>query len=101
MTEELPPASFPNFAGKHDHDALFSPHDAMPPMPSLGDRILTVEMEASALYAVGKVRNVEVTGAFVVADVLDEDGWKPEGIGAAETRERLEQLLEASFAALR
>lgn len=63
--------------------------------------VLTVEMEASALYAVGKIRNVEVTGAFVVADVLHEDGWKPEGIGAIETRERLEELLEASIAALR
>ncbi len=63
--------------------------------------VLTVEMEASALYAVGKVRGVDVTGAFVVADVLHEDGWKPEGIGAAETRSRLEQLLEASIAALR
>jgi uridine phosphorylase len=63
--------------------------------------VLTVEMEASAVYAVGAVRGVHVTGAFVVADVLHEDGWKPEGIGAAETRARLEQLLEASFAALR
>jgi uridine phosphorylase len=62
--------------------------------------VLTVEMEAAAVYAVGKHRNIDVTGAFVVADILHEDGWKPEGLGAPDTRAMLEQLLEASLAAL-
>lgn len=144
MTENAPPARFPNFVGKSairdegtSHHYLAS-DDPVSPSQELTARlrreldarslpyhegptwtidavfretvaetkhyrdlgVLTVEMEASAIYAVGKVRNVDVTGAFVVADVLHEDGWKPEGIGAAETRERLEQLLEASIATL-
>jgi uridine phosphorylase len=62
--------------------------------------VLTVEMEAAAVYAVGRFRNIDVTGAFVVADVLHEEGWRPEGLWAAEPRQMLEQLLEASIATL-
>jgi uridine phosphorylase len=37
--------------------------------------ILTVEMEAAALFAVAKVRGVKAAAVFVVSDILSEDGW--------------------------
>jgi uridine phosphorylase len=37
--------------------------------------ILTVEMEASALFAVSKVRGVRGAAVFMVSDVLSEEGW--------------------------
>jgi uridine phosphorylase len=62
--------------------------------------VLTVEMEAAAVFAVGKHRGVETAAAFVVADVLGEAGWQPDGIWAPDTRSSLEQLLEASISTL-
>ncbi len=38
--------------------------------------IATVEMEASALFAVAKYRKVKIAAAFVVSDVL-KDAWEP------------------------
>lgn len=64
------------------------------------DGVLTVEMEAAAVFAVGQHRKVDVSAAFVVADVLAEAGWQPEGMWAEDTRSTLEQLLEASIASL-
>lgn len=40
--------------------------------------VLTVEMEASALFAVGGVRGVETAAVFVVSDILSEERWKPQ-----------------------
>jgi uridine phosphorylase len=37
--------------------------------------ILTVEMEAAALFAVAKVRGVKAAAVFVVSDILTEGGW--------------------------
>jgi len=39
--------------------------------------VMTVEMEASAVFAVGKIREVETAAVFVVSDLLTEKGWKP------------------------
>ena len=39
--------------------------------------ILTVEMEASALFAVGKYRGVDVGAIFTISDSLAELEWKP------------------------
>jgi uridine phosphorylase len=39
--------------------------------------VLTVEMEASALFAVGKYKHAETAAVFVVSDILSEKGWKP------------------------
>jgi uridine phosphorylase len=39
--------------------------------------VLTVEMEAAALFAVGAHRGLEVAAAFVVSDLLAEDAWRP------------------------
>ncbi|MDV3278559.1 MAG: nucleoside phosphorylase [Nitrososphaerales archaeon] len=37
--------------------------------------ILTVEMEAAAVFAVAKVRKAKAAAAFVVSDVLTKKGW--------------------------
>ncbi len=39
--------------------------------------VLTVEMEASALFAVGKVRKVKVASLFTISDHLGELSWEP------------------------
>lgn len=39
--------------------------------------ILTVEMESSALFTVGRVRGAETAAVFVVSDILSEVKWKP------------------------
>ena len=39
--------------------------------------VSTVEMEASALFAVAKVRKVKIASAFVVSDILGKK-WKPQ-----------------------
>lgn len=57
-------------------------------------------MEAAAIFAVAEHRGVEAAAAFVVGDVLGETAWEPEGICASDTRNSLEQLLEASIASL-
>ncbi len=40
--------------------------------------IVTVEMEASALFAVAKLREVKIAAAFVVSDVLGDEKWDPQ-----------------------
>lgn len=39
--------------------------------------VLTVEMEASALFAVGQLRGVSVGAGFVISDLLYEEEWAP------------------------
>jgi uridine phosphorylase len=39
--------------------------------------VMTVEMEASAVFAVGRVKKVETGAVFVVSDILSEKSWKP------------------------
>ena len=39
--------------------------------------LLTVEMEASALFTIARVRGLEAAALFVISDVLDERGWEP------------------------
>ena len=39
--------------------------------------ILTVEMEASAVFAVTRCRRAAAAALFVISDVLDESGWEP------------------------
>jgi uridine phosphorylase len=39
--------------------------------------VLTVEMEASALFAVGQLRGIDAAAVFVISDILSEDKWKP------------------------
>lgn len=39
--------------------------------------VLTVDMEASALYSVAKYYNVNALAIFVISDLLSESGWTP------------------------
>jgi len=39
--------------------------------------VLTVEMEASAVFAVGKVKNFETAAVFAISDILSEKAWRP------------------------
>lgn len=39
--------------------------------------VLTVEMEASALFAVGQLRGVSIGAGFVISDLLYEEEWAP------------------------
>lgn len=54
--------------------------------------ILTVEMEASAVFAVAEYRKVKAAGVFVVSDILSEKGWEP-GFHFKGVRETLKKLL--------
>lgn len=40
--------------------------------------IYTVEMESSALFALGKFRNVKMASVFVVSDILGDKKWVPQ-----------------------
>ena len=57
--------------------------------------VLTVEMEASALFAVGTFRGVSVSSVFSISDILSEDGWS-QGYHSEEKLEGLKQIFEAA-----
>ena len=40
--------------------------------------VLTVEMEASALFSVGKYKHAETAAVFAVSDILSDKSWKPQ-----------------------
>lgn len=61
--------------------------------------VATVEMEAAALFAVGAVRGVSVAAAFVVSDLLTDEGWVPQ-FHHDDTRSRLDALWDAAVATL-
>jgi uridine phosphorylase len=58
--------------------------------------VLTVEMEASALFTVGAYRNVSVSSVFAISDILSEDGWK-QGYHSNEKNDGLRRIFEAAF----
>jgi uridine phosphorylase len=56
--------------------------------------IITVEMEASAMFAVTKYRGKEIAAAFVISDLLGELEWKP-AFKDDKTEKGLERLFES------
>jgi uridine phosphorylase len=60
--------------------------------------VLTVEMEAVALFAVGRYRGVEVASAFVVSDTLLAEGKWSFAFGAAVVQEGKRTLMDAALA---
>lgn len=60
--------------------------------------ISTVEMEASALFAVAKYRKVKISSAFVVSDVLGKK-WEPK-FGNFDVEKAQRSLLDASVSFL-
>ena len=57
--------------------------------------VATVEMEASALFAVAKYRKVKIASAFVVSDVLGEK-WDPK-FHTMNLKKSLNKLIAAGF----
>jgi uridine phosphorylase len=59
---------------------------------------LTVEMEASALFAVAEFRRVPLAAAFTISDSLADLRWQPE-FHSSKTQQGLEKLYQAAIAA--
>jgi len=59
--------------------------------------ILTVEMEASAVFSVAQLRGCEAAALFVVSDHVDERGWEPR---FHDSRPGLRRALNISVGAL-
>ncbi|WP_129633424.1 nucleoside phosphorylase [Candidatus Oscillochloris fontis] len=60
--------------------------------------VLTVEMEAAALFAICRYRGVAIAGGFVISDLLNEPIWNPQ-FRAEATAEGLWRLFVAARAA--
>ena len=61
--------------------------------------VATVEMEASALFAIAKYRHAELGAMFTISDSLAELEWKPE-FHSKQTSEGLEILYKAALSVL-
>ena len=59
--------------------------------------VLTVEMEASALFSVARASGAEAAALFTISDILDETGWVPRFVQA---KEHLQSLLKQTVLAL-
>ncbi|MBN2074995.1 MAG: nucleoside phosphorylase [Dehalococcoidales bacterium] len=64
-----------------------------------GEGVLTVEMEASALFALGKHRNIEVGAIFTISDSLADLRWRPE-FQSDKTIKGLEAIFEVALNSL-
>jgi uridine phosphorylase len=60
------------------------------------DGVLTVEMEAAALFAVAQHRRFDAAAAFVLSDTLSDAEWIPD-FGAPEIVVGLDILVEAAI----
>jgi uridine phosphorylase len=60
------------------------------------DGVVTVEMEVSALFAVGAYRGVDVSSVFVISDILLEEDWN-QGYHSAEKLEGLKKIFEVAL----
>jgi uridine phosphorylase len=58
--------------------------------------VLTVEMETSALFALGNHRNIEVSAIFTISDSLADLEWRPE-FHSDKTLKGLETIFEVSL----
>lgn len=61
--------------------------------------VLTVEMEAAALFAVAEYHRVDMAAAFTISDSLAELEWEPQ-FRAVPTEEGLEKLYRAALHAV-
>jgi uridine phosphorylase len=61
--------------------------------------VATVEMEASALFAVAQLRKVKIASAFVVSDVLEKK-WDPQ-FHKMDVKKNLNKLVDASISCLK
>jgi uridine phosphorylase len=63
------------------------------------DGVATVEMEASALFAVGAYRGASVSSSFIISDILSEEDWN-QGYHSAEKLEGLKKIFEVALEAI-
>jgi uridine phosphorylase len=63
------------------------------------DGVATVEMEISALFAVGAYRGVGVSSALVISDLLSEESWHQE-YHSAKKLEGLKKIFEVALEAV-
>ncbi len=63
------------------------------------DGVITVEMEAAALFAISTLRGVEMASGFVISDLVADLVWHPQ-ILAQETHGSLFRLYQAARATL-
>lgn len=61
--------------------------------------VATVEMEASALFAIAKLRKVEIAAAFAVSDLLKSE-WEPE-FHTMNLKKSLNKIVDAAVDCLR
>lgn len=61
--------------------------------------VKTVEMEASALFAVAKIKKVKIAAAFVVSDVLGGDKWDPQ-FDSKHVKQNLNKLFDVAVECL-
>ncbi len=61
--------------------------------------VVTVEMEAAALFAISTLRGVDMASGFVISDLVADLVWHPQ-ILAQKTHERLFRLYQAARATL-
>lgn len=59
--------------------------------------VLTVDMEAAAVFAVAEYRDIAAGAVFTISDLLGPDEWQP---AFDETATALEQILESTLEAL-
>lgn len=59
--------------------------------------ILSVEMETSAMYAVGKFRNIEICNLLVVSDELFGEEWNPQLAGSVLIKTSLDTIKEMLY----
>jgi uridine phosphorylase len=63
------------------------------------DGVATVEMEVSALFAVGAYRGVGVSAILVISDLLSEEDWN-QGYHSEEKLESLKQIFKVALEAI-
>ena len=63
------------------------------------DGVLTVEMEAAALFAVAAVRGVAIAGAFCISDLLHRHEWHPD-FNSPKLLQGLSALMDTALSAL-
>jgi uridine phosphorylase len=61
--------------------------------------VLTVEMEASAVFCVARLRGAKSAALLTISDVLEESNWTP-SFHAAETMESLNTMVDAALVSL-
>ncbi len=63
------------------------------------DGVVTVEMEAAGLFAVGKYRGVSVSSIFAISDLVSENGWHQQ-YHSEDKQAGMKQIFEAALDAI-